>query len=65
MLSYMWVYGGLLERVVRLLDGGGAVNVAYGSSVVDDGVVTVAVSATVAKDDGHHGEGDQERALLQ
>ena len=61
----MWVYGGLLERVVRVLDGG-AVNVAYGSSVVDDmGVVTVAVSATVAKDDRHHGEGDQERALLQ
>ena len=64
MLSYMWVYGGLLERVVRVLDGG-AVDVAYGSSIVDDGVVTVAVAATVAKDDGHHGEGDQERALLQ
>ena len=64
-LSYMWVDGGLLQCVVRVLDGG-TVNVANGSSVVDDvGVVTVAVSATVAKDDGHDGEGDQERALLQ
>ena len=60
----MGVDGGLLERVVGVLDGG-AVNVAYGSSVVDDGVVTVAVTATVAKDDGRDGDGNQERALLQ